>query len=161
MFPVQGVGREPDCSEMAWSGVQLHERRPAGQGDTGVAKSILIVDDSKLARIVVGKAVAAVHPGWERLEAASAADALEILQSRDIDVVILDYNMPGQNGLELAQEIRSRWPETPVAVATANVQDEVIARAHAANAAFVPKPITEETLRPFLEGAALRLQESS
>jgi CheY-like chemotaxis protein len=61
-----------------------------------VATSILIVDDSKLARIVVGKAVAAVCPDWERLEASSAAEALELLASRDIHVVVVDYNMPGQ-----------------------------------------------------------------
>jgi len=130
-------------------------------GDARVATSILIVDDSKLARIVVGKAVAAIRPGWERLEAGSAAEALELLDRRDVDVVILDYNMPGQNGLELAEELRQRRPDMPIAVATANIQDEIIARARAANAAFVPKPITEETLRPFLLGASLKLSQSS
>jgi CheY-like chemotaxis protein len=121
----------------------------------------LIVDDSKLARIVVGKAVSAIRPDWERLEAGSAAEALELLDRRDVDVVILDYNMPGQNGLELAEELRRRRPDMPIAVATANVQDEIIARTRAANAAFVPKPITEAALRPFLLGASLKLSQSS
>ena len=75
-----------------------------------MATSILIVDDSKLARIVVGKAVAAIHPDWERIEASSAAEALELLASRDVNVVIVDYNMPGQNGLEFAEELRRRRP---------------------------------------------------
>ena len=126
-----------------------------------MATSILIVDDSKLARIVVGKAVSAIRPDWERLEAGSAAEALELLDRRDVDVVILDYNMPGQNGLELAEELRRRRPDMPIAVATANVQDEIIARTRAANAAFVPKPITEAALRPFLLGASLKLSQSS
>jgi len=125
-----------------------------------VGTSILIVDDSKLARIVVGKAVAAVRPEWERLEAGNADEALALLEGRAVDVVILDYNMPGRNGLELAEELRRRWPALPIAVATANVQDEIVARARAANAAFVPKPITEETLRPFLTGASLKLGHS-
>jgi CheY-like chemotaxis protein len=123
-----------------------------------VATSILIVDDSKLARIVVGKAVAAVCPDWERLEASSAAEALEVLASREIHVVVVDYNMPGQNGLEFTEELRRRRPDLPIAIATANIQDEVIARARAANAAFVAKPISEATLRPFLEGVALKLR---
>lgn len=76
-------------------------------------------------------------PGWERIEASSAAQALELLASRDIDVVIADYNMPAQNGLDLIEELRRQRPELPIAIATANVQDEVIARARAANAAFV------------------------
>ena len=126
-----------------------------------MATSILIVDDSKLARIVVGKAVSAIRPDWERLEAGSAAEALELLDRRDVDVVILDYNMPGQNGLELAEELRRSRPDMPIAVATANVQDEIIARTRAANAAFVPKPITEAALRPFLLGASLKLSQSS
>ena len=126
-----------------------------------MATSILIVDDSKLARIVVGRAVTAIWPDWERLEAGSAEEALALMANRSVDVVILDYNMPGRNGLELAEDLRRRWPEMPVAIATANVQDEIIARARAANAAFVPKPVTEDTLRPFLTGAALKLSNSS
>lgn len=126
-----------------------------------VATSILIVDDSKLARIVVGKAVAAIQPEWTRLEAGSADEALALLASHDVDVVIVDYNMPGRNGLELAEEVRRQRPQMPIAVATANVQDEVVARARTANAAFVSKPITEEGLRPFLTGAALKLRSGS
>jgi CheY-like chemotaxis protein len=123
-----------------------------------MATSVLIVDDSKLARIVVGKAVAAVQPEWERLEAASAEEALQAMDVRGVDVAILDYNMPGQNGLELAEALRARFPQMPIAVATANVQDEIVARARAAKATFVPKPITEESLRGFLSGAALQLR---
>ena len=66
--------------------------------------------------------------------------------------------MPGKDGLELAAELRDAYPHMPIAVITANVQDEVIARARAVNAAFVAKPVTEEGLRGFVSGAALRLQ---
>ena len=120
--------------------------------------SILIVDDSKLARIVVGRVIGAVQPDWERLEASNADEALGILDHRAVDAVILDYNMPGRNGLELAEELRARFPGMPIAVATANLQDEVIARARAAKATFVAKPITEDGLRGFLSGAALQLR---
>jgi CheY-like chemotaxis protein len=49
----------------------------------------------------------------------------------------------------------------PIAIITANVQDEVIARARAVNATFVPKPVTEEALRGFVSGAALRLRAAT
>lgn len=123
--------------------------------------TILIVDDSKLARIVVGKAVAALQPDWERLEAGSADEALSLLEGRSVDVVILDYNMPGRSGLDLAEELRKRFGAMPIALATANVQDEVIARARASNVAFVPKPINEDGLRGFLSAAALQLRSSA
>ena len=75
-----------------------------------------------------------------------------------MDVALLDYNMPGRNGLELASDLRIRFPTMPIALLTANVQDEIIARARAVNVAFVAKPVTEEGLRGFLAGAALRLR---
>jgi CheY-like chemotaxis protein len=123
-----------------------------------MATTVLIVDDSKLARIVAGKALAALQPEWNRIEAANADDALAIIKDRKVDVALLDFNMPGKDGLELAAELRSFRPDMPIAVITANVQDEVIARARAVNAAFVGKPVTEEGLRGFVSGAALRLR---
>lgn len=123
-----------------------------------MATTVLIVDDSKLARIVAGKALAALQPEWERVEAGNADDALAIIKDRKIDLALLDFNMPGKDGLQLAAELRSLKPTMPIAVITANVQDEVIARARDMNAAFVSKPVTEEGLRGFLSGAALRLR---
>lgn len=120
--------------------------------------TILIVDDSKLARIVAGKTIANIQPDWERVEAANADDAMRIVGERQIDLAVLDFNMPGRDGLELAGELRAAYPQMPIAIITANVQDEVIARARAVNATFVSKPVTEDGIRGFLSGAALRLK---
>lgn len=120
--------------------------------------TVLIVDDSKLARIVAGKTIAALQPGWTRVEAANADEALAALDRDAVDVALLDFNMPGRDGLVLAAELRERRPALPIAIVTANVQDEIVARARALGAAFVPKPITEDGLRGFLSGAALRLR---
>jgi CheY-like chemotaxis protein len=123
-----------------------------------VAITVLIVDDSKLARIVAGKALAALQPEWEKVEAGNAQEALGILKERKVDVAMIDFNMPDKDGLELASEIRSTYPTMPIAVITANIQDEVITRAREVNATFVSKPLTEEGLRGFLSGASLRLR---
>lgn len=120
--------------------------------------TLLIVDDSKLARIVVGKALTALQPDWTRVEAAAADEAVAILDAQQIDAAILDYNMPGRNGLELAEEMRARFPKMPIALATANVQDEIIARARASNVAFIAKPVTEDSVRGFISGVALKLR---
>ncbi len=120
--------------------------------------TVLIVDDSKLARIVAGKHISGLQPDWERVEANNADEALLLVKERSIDVALLDYNMPGKNGLDLAVELRSLFPTMPIAVITANVQDEIIARARSVNATFVAKPLTEDALRGFLSGAALRFK---
>src|ERR1700677_1118281 len=120
--------------------------------------TVLIVDDSKLARLVTAKNVHALQPDWDRVEASNADEALSVLATRKIDLALLDYNMPGKNGLELAGGLRGLFPPMPLAVITANVQDEIVSRTRAVNATFVAKPITEDALRGFISGAALRLR---
>jgi CheY-like chemotaxis protein len=125
-----------------------------------MSTTILIVDDSKLARIVASKALTRLQPDWRKVEAASAAQALEIVEGQDIDLAVIDFNMEPKDGLELAAEIRALRPEMPLAIITANIQDEIIARAREIGATFVPKPITSESFEGFLSGAALRLRSS-
>ena len=121
--------------------------------------TILIVDDSNLARIVAGKAVTALQPDWDRVEAGNADEALELLTNRRIDVALLDFNMPGKNGVELAAELRKLHPTLPIALITANIQNEVIDSAKAVGAAFVAKPVTQEGLQAFLAEAAQTLNK--
>lgn len=123
--------------------------------------TVLLVDDSKLARIVAVKTIAALQPNWQRVEARNADEALEAVNSHSIDLAVLDFNMPGKDGLELAAELREAYPHMPIAIITANVQNEIIARARELNATFVGKPVTEETMKGFLSGAALRLRQAS
>lgn len=123
--------------------------------------TILIVDDSKLARIVAGKAVTALQPAWQRIEASNADEALTVIQQHHVDVALLDYNMPGKNGVELAGELRKLRPTMPIALITANIQNEIIDSAKAVDASFVAKPVTEEGLRTFLTGAAQALDNES
>ena len=120
--------------------------------------TVLIVDDSKLARIVAGKALAELQPEWQKVEASSAAEAHDVIGGRDIDVVLIDFNMADKDGLELAAELRALRPDMPLAIITANIQDEIVARAREIGAAFVAKPVTAESLESFLSGAALRLR---
>ena len=120
--------------------------------------TVLVVDDSKLARIVAGKALAQLQPDWRRVEANGAAEAIALVEAGGIDLALIDFNMPETNGLELAGDLRGRSETMPIAIITANVQDEVIARARAINATFVAKPVTAEGLQGFVSGAALRLR---
>ena len=126
-----------------------------------MSPTVLIVDDSKLARIVAAKALSALQPEWKRVEAGSAAEAHNIVSQQQVDVALIDFNMAEKDGLELAAELRRDHPDLPIAIITANIQDEIIARARTINATFVPKPITRETLEGFVSGAALRLRSKN
>jgi CheY-like chemotaxis protein len=121
---------------------------------------VLIVDDSKLARIVAAKALATLQPAWTKAEAGSAAEAMELFDQEHFDVALIDFNMTEKDGLELAAEVRARYPDMPIAIITANIQDEIIARARQIGATFVAKPVTAEGIEGFLSGAALRLRST-
>jgi len=123
--------------------------------------TVLIVDDSKLARINAGKALTQLQPEWRRVEAGSAAEALEVLEREAVDVALVDFNMQDKDGLELAGELREAHPVMPIAIITANIQAEIISRARAINASFVAKPLTAEGLQGFISGALLRLRAKS
>jgi DNA-binding NtrC family response regulator len=122
---------------------------------------VLIVDDSKLARMAVVKALIALHPDWPRLEAGSADEALERINQESPDIVLLDFNMPGRDGLVFATELHHRDPRIVVAVISANRQVEVIDRARAAGAAFLAKPLTEQALGEFLDNALKQRQAAT
>jgi CheY-like chemotaxis protein len=123
-----------------------------------MARTVLIVDDSKLARMVATKALAKIRPDWACVEAGNAEQALAAVQEQDVDIALIDLNMPGAGGLALAADLRQKRPNMPIAVVTANIQEDVIARVREFDATFVPKPLTEEALSAFLSGANLRLR---
>ena len=73
-------------------------------------------------------------------------------------IAIVDFNMPHKDGLDLAVDLRALTPDMPIGIISANHQQEVVDRARALGASFLPKPLTEQSLREFLKGAAQRLQ---
>jgi CheY-like chemotaxis protein len=120
---------------------------------------VLIVDDSKLARMVMANALRRIRPEWNLIEATNAEEAITAISTHAVDLAMVDFNMPGTDGLELIEKIRDSNPTMPVAVVSANLQDEIIGRARELNAAFVAKPLTDDAMAAFLSGAALRLRK--
>jgi DNA-binding NarL/FixJ family response regulator len=125
-------------------------------GKAAVIRKVLIVDDSKLARMAVAKVLGGLHPDWVLLEASNAEQARTCVRQDSPDFVILDFNMPGQDGLSLAAEMRGEQSARKVAVISANHQIEVVNRARQAGAAFLRKPLTEQALAEFLHEASDR-----
>ena len=122
---------------------------------------ILVVDDSKLARMAVAKALSALQPGWSRLEATNADEALSLARTDSFDLAILDFNMPGRDGLDLAAELIALKPSMPLAVISANHQVEVVTRAREVGATFLQKPLTEKAMSDFLADAVRRLSTAA
>jgi DNA-binding NarL/FixJ family response regulator len=118
---------------------------------------ILFVDDSKLARMAMAKAVSSLHPDWIQIEAANADEAVALVRQAGADIVLVDFNMPGRDGLLLAAELRDTRPAMPIAVISANHQEEIVQRTRDVGATFLPKPVTQQALGTFLDEAMRRL----
>jgi DNA-binding NarL/FixJ family response regulator len=114
---------------------------------------LLIVDDSKLARMAVVKALNSYYPDWERVEAGSAADAMRAMEADAPHVALVDFNMPNTDGLHLAADLRRLNPNMPIGIISANHQQSIVDRTNALGATFLPKPLTESALREFLTQA--------
>jgi DNA-binding NtrC family response regulator len=131
---VDGVVVKPSTREEAKA---LLERC----GQLRLPRRILLVDDSATMRGIVRKILIASRFQLEVSEAEEGFDALKQVRSRTFDLVILDYNLPGLNGIETLSEIKREFPRIEVVMITSTLDQEVAKKAHAIGAAaFLRKP---------------------
>lgn len=109
-------------------------------------KKILIVDDSKVSRMVIRAHVKAAHPDWEFFEAASGEEAIKSVVENKPDFCTMDINMPGILGTDAAEQILQTNPHIRIAIFSANVQDTMQNRATSIGTIFVAKPVTEKSI---------------
>jgi CheY-like chemotaxis protein len=109
-------------------------------------KKLLVVDDSKVSRMIIRARVLAVHPNWEIIEASTGADGISMVKEHQPDFCTMDINMPGMLGTEAAEIILKDAPTTRVVIFSANIQESFQDRATAMGAIFVAKPITEKSI---------------
>jgi YesN/AraC family two-component response regulator len=119
---------------------------------------ILVVDDSKLARMAVAKAFNSLRPDWPRVEASSAKEAMTLAKQSTFDIALIDFNMPERDGLHLAADLHDLDPELVLAVVSANHQREIVDRATAIGATFLAKPLSEQAVDDFLRAVEPRLK---
>ncbi len=114
--------------------------------DAKPAPLLLIVDDSRMSRMLIRAIVAETRPDWRIIEAASGDEAIRLADETPPDFVSMDVNMPGISGFEAAGRIRIRHPEARIALCTANIQESTREAAQRAGIHFVAKPITQNSM---------------
>lgn len=110
---------------------------------------ILSVDDSSIIRKIIRSSVEVLN--YSLLEASSGNEALSILvrEHESIKLILLDWNMPGMNGLELLKIIKkdNLYRNIPVMMVTTEGEKENIVKAVQAGVAnYLLKPFTSEEL---------------
>lgn len=103
---------------------------------------ILLADDHTLLRETVKGYIEASAPGACVLTASGLVEALRLAENGRFDLVLLDIDMPGMNGLSGLVEMKHRHPATPVGIMSALATPQnVVAALDAGAAAFIPKTI--------------------
>lgn len=119
-------------------------------------KKILIVDDSRVSRMLSRQFILSMHANWLIEEVATGEEAIAKLDTFTPDLILLDVNMPGMGGFAAVEKLREKLPSVVITLLTANVQDATRAKATGMAVHFAEKPITEERIRQVisvLEGA--------
>lgn len=80
--------------------------------------AILIVDDHQIVREGVRGLLAAMRPTWNVSEAASGADAMELIKNAVPDLIVMDITMPGLSGFEVVSRLRKTGFDRPILMFT-------------------------------------------
>jgi CheY-like chemotaxis protein len=109
---------------------------------------ILLVDDNNVSRQAFAK-ILRLH-GHEVMEAANAAEGLDILDDIRFDLVITDFVMPDISGFQLIAHIRQKWPHTPILLMSGYLTPEV-GDIISGGVDFIPKPVDVPVLLEAIE----------
>lgn len=85
--------------------------------------SVLVVDDDRNLRVTLSMILA--DEGYDVLTAQDAQQALDLLDARPVDVVLMDIKMPGMRGDEACAKAKRMRPELPVVMITAHVAEDL------------------------------------
>jgi signal transduction histidine kinase/CheY-like chemotaxis protein len=122
---------------------RVHAPAPRVPHRRGSAAVVLVVDDDSAVREVTAGILQDL--GYRVLEAGSGGAALDAVEKHPaIDLVLLDFAMPGMNGAELARELRTRRPKLPILYATGYA--DAAALTEATDDEIIHKPFEETEL---------------
>ena len=115
----------------------------------GPRRTVLVVDDEANHRSLIGDLLSPI--GFNVIEAPSAEYCLGIIDQCQADIFLIDVSMPGMNGVELAQQLRSKNINVPIIMVSANAQEHhTDDNPDAAHNAYMVKPIKLQSLLDLL-----------
>ena len=112
--------------------------------------AILVVDDDERVRSLLSEALE--EKGRRVLTAASGSEALRVVTSTHVNLVLLDLAMPGMDGVETFRQMRRTHPDLPVVIITAYPDSDLMARAMEIGPfTILQKPVDLHQLRKIAE----------
>jgi len=101
---------------------------------------LLVTDDDLVDRLAIRRAVEQSGVDAELFEASDSAETLAIVKSHKLDCLLLDHDLPGMSGIELARQLRESGNLTPIVFVTGQQDEELLQAAVDAGVTdFIPK----------------------
>ena len=114
-------------------------------GYNGETQTVLVVDDNKNQRDLMFSLLAPI--GFKVLLAEHAQQGFELLQDNDIDLVLMDVQMPDINGWQMVKNLREQHYQMPVLMVSANARDaEYNLQAEGYHNGYIAKPLNLDAL---------------
>lgn len=111
----------------------------------------MIVDDSKVMRIMIQKGLRQAGYECDIVEASDGVEALSKLDS-SVNIVLIDWNMPKMNGLDLVKAIRIKGNQVPLLmISTEGSGDRVEEALKEGANGYIIKPFTPEKIKEKFE----------
>jgi two-component system, NtrC family, response regulator len=108
-------------------------------------QNILIVDDEKNYPTIIGEILQ--EEGYTSITASSGMEALDVLKSEIIDLVLTDVKMPGMSGIQLLENVKKINPDIPVIIMTAyGSVEKAVEAMHKGAHTFILKPFENQAL---------------
>lgn len=112
---------------------------------------ILVIDDSKTARLLL-KAHFPKDKPYNILEASDMKSALAAAQTSQPLVIFIDYNLPGTNGIKIAEALIEQGNQSKYVLMTANLQDFILEETKRVGfVGVLSKPVSTEAIVKLLE----------
>ena len=113
---------------------------------------ILIVDDEKIERNGIKFLLKQLHMEAEIREAVNGVKALEALEESPADILLTDIKMPFMDGLELAENVMKKYPQTKMVIFSGYGEFEYARKAMKSGVdSYILKPVDPEEFRNTME----------
>lgn len=122
------------------------------------AKTILVVDDSRIMRNIVKNTFTTLNIPCEFVEASNGKEALFRLQEHKIDLILLDWNMPELSGIDFLKKVREmdQHKNLPIVMVTSEAAKYSVIEALKNGATdYIIKPVNEKIFKEKLQKIAL------